>query len=96
MIPCLVLVHVFNQQLEIVVTAALFHYKISTKKYFSDDVPAHSTPHWICWKNNKKKINDTSYSYALYIHVYPSGLSLSFEASVANEDSPVTSHKNLQ
>ena len=31
----------------------------------------------------------------LYVHVYPSGLSLSFEASIANEDSPVTSHKNL-
>ena len=26
---------------------------------------------------------------------YPSGLSLSFEASIAIEDSPVTSHKNL-
>ena len=31
----------------------------------------------------------------MYVHVYPSGLSLRFEASIANEDSSVTSHKNL-
>ena len=45
----------------------------------------------------KKNNNNRSYSCTLCVgvHVYPSGLSLSFEASVANEDSPVTSHKNL-
>ena len=95
LIPHLLLV--FNQQLEILMTTALFHYKIPTRKYFSD-VLVHSRPHWFCWKNekkNEKKIN-RSYSCTLYVHVYPSGLSLSFEASIANEDSPVTSHKNLQ
>ena len=92
LIPHLLLV--FIPQLEILVTAALFHYKIPTRKYFSD-VPPHLRPHWIHWKNNEKKINNRSYSCTLHVHVYPSGLSLSFEASIANEDSPVTSHKNL-
>ena len=47
LIPRLLLL--FNQQLKILVTAALFHYKIPTRKYFSD-VPAHTRPHWIRWK----------------------------------------------
>ena len=72
-----------------------FHQKIPTRKYFSY-VPAHSRPHWICWKNNEKNNNNRSYSCTLYVHVYASGLSLSFEASIANEDSSVTSRQNLQ
>ena len=45
----------------------------------------------------RKNNNNRSYSCTLYVgvHVYPLGLSLSFEASVANKDSPVTSHINL-
>ena len=96
LIPHLLLV--FNQQLETLVTTALFHYKIPTRKYFSD-VLVHSRPHWFRWKNNEKKNNNNrSYSCTLYVgvHVFPLGLSLSFEASIANEDSSVTSHKNLQ
>ena len=78
-------------------TTALFHYKIPTRKYFSD-VLVHSRPHWIRWKNNEKKLIIEANSCTLtciHVHVFPLGLSLSFEASVANEDSPVTSHKNL-
>ena len=43
----------------------------------------------------KKKINNRSYSCTLYVgvHVFPLGLSLSFEASIANEDSSVISQK---
>ena len=43
----------------------------------------------------KKKLIIEATAVRCIVHVYPSGLSLSFEASIANEDSPVTSHKNL-
>ena len=45
-------------------------------------------------RGKKKK---RSYSCTLYVgvHVYTLGLSLNFQASVANEDSCVTSLKNL-
>ena len=43
----------------------------------------------------KKLIIEATAVRTLYVHVYPLGLSLSFEASIANKDSPVTSHKNL-
>ena len=52
LILCLLLV--FHQQLEILVTAALFHCEIPTNKSFID-VPAHSRPYWIHWKNNEQK-----------------------------------------
>ena len=59
----------FNQLLEILVTAALFHYKIPTSKYFSD-VPVHLRSHWIGWKNNEKKlIIDATAVRHVYVYI---------------------------
>ena len=96
LIPHLLLV--FNQQLEILMTTALFHYKIPTRKYFSD-VLVHSRPYWFRWKNNEKKIpiiEATAVHCMQGYMFFLQGCHIGFEASIANEDSPVTSHKNLQ
>ena len=95
LVPCLLLV--FNQQLKILVTAALFSIIKSQQGNISVIFQLTQGLTGFVGKIMKKTIIiEATAVRTLYVHVYPLGLSLSFEASIANDDSPVTSHKNLQ